>query len=89
MHVITLLKYEFQFYLLTSSYVIAIYYVLKAIILYTKGRKEYLEGLSDIPEIVKKEEPVKKEAKKRKHKSHQKPIEEQREIKEKEETKND
>ncbi len=81
MHVITLFKYEFQFYLLTSSYVIAIYYVLKATILYTKGRKEYLESLSDIPEIVKKEEPVKKEAKKRKHK--------EKKIKEKEETKND
>ncbi|MCI8383792.1 MAG: hypothetical protein HFJ33_02850 [Clostridia bacterium] len=65
MHVITLFKYDFQFYLLTSSYVFSIYYVFKAIILYTKGRKDYLNSLSDISEIVKKEEPIKKEAKKR------------------------
>lgn len=65
MHIITLFKYDFRFYLLTSSYVISIYYVMKAIILYTKGRKDYLNSLSDISEIVKKEEPVKKEAKKR------------------------
>lgn len=65
MHVTTLFKYDFKFYLLTSSYVISIYYVLKAIVLYTKGRKEYLNSLSDISEIVKKQEPVKKEAKKR------------------------
>ena len=65
MHVITLLKYDFRFYLLTSSYIFSIYYVLKAIILYTKGRKDYLNSLSDISEIVKKEKPIKKEAKKR------------------------
>lgn len=63
-HIITRYEYQFQFYILTSSYIIAIYYVLKSIILYTKGRREYLKGLSDISEIVKKEEPVKKEAKK-------------------------
>ena len=66
MHVITLFKYEFSFYLLTSSYVFSIYYVLKTIVLYTKGRREYLNSLSDISEIVKKEEPVIKEAKKTK-----------------------
>ncbi len=82
MHVITLFKYDFQFYLLTSSYIISIYYVLKAIILYTKGRKEYLESLSDISEIVKKDKPIKKAAKKRNKK-------ETEEIKEKEGTKND
>lgn len=82
MHVITLFKYEFQFYLLTSSYVISIYYVLKATILYTKGRKEYLESLSDISEIVKKDKPIKKTAKKRNQKQKE-------EIKEKEGTKND
>ncbi len=65
MHVITLFKYDFRLYLLTSSYVFSIYFVLKAIILYTKGRKEYLQELSDISEIVKKDEPQKKEAKKR------------------------
>lgn len=65
MHITTLFRYDFKFYLLSSSYVISIYYVLKAIVLYTKGRKEYLNSLSDISEIVKKEKPVKKEAKKR------------------------
>jgi len=65
MHITTLLKYDVKFYLLTSSYVFAIYYVLKSIVLYTKGRKDYLNSLSDISEIVKKEEPIKKEAKKR------------------------
>ena len=64
-YVITRYDYQFQFYLLTSSYVISIYFILKAIIIYTKGRKKYLDTLSDIPEILKKDEPVKKEAKKR------------------------
>lgn len=64
-YVITRYDYQFQFYLLTSSYIFAIYYILKAIVVYTKARKEYLKTLSDIPEIVKKDEPIKKEAKKR------------------------
>ena len=34
MHVITLFKYDFRLYLLTSSYVFSIYYVLKSIIIY-------------------------------------------------------
>lgn len=77
MHIITLFNYDFRFYLLTSSYVFSIYYVLKAIILYTKGRKDYLNSLSDISEIVKKEKPIKKEAKKRNEE-----IEESEEIEE-------
>ena len=64
-YVITRYNYQFQIYLLTSSYVFSIYYILKAIILYTKGRREYLSTLSDISEIVKKDEPIVKEAKKR------------------------
>ena len=63
-HVITFYQYDFRFYLLTSSYVFAIYYVLKSIILYTREKRQYLKNLSDISEIVK-EEPIKKEAKKR------------------------
>ncbi len=63
-HVITFYQYDFRFYLLTSSYVFAIYYVLKSIIIYTKEKRKYLKNLSDISEIVK-EEPIKKEAKKR------------------------
>lgn len=68
MHVITLFKYDFRFYLLTSSYIFCIYYVLKSIILYTKGRIEYLHSLSDISDIVKKDKPIKKDAKKRNRK---------------------
>lgn len=64
-HVITFYKYDFRVYLLTSSYIFAIYYVLKSVIIYTKEKRKYLKNLSDISEIVK-EEPIKKEAKKRK-----------------------
>ena len=63
-HVITFYQYDFRFYLLSSSYVFAIYYVLKSIIIYTKEKRQYLKNLSDISEIVK-EEPIKKEDKKR------------------------
>ena len=83
MHVITLFQYDFQFYLLTSSYVIAIYYVLKATFLYTKGRKEYLNSLSDISEIVKKEAPIKKEAKKREEAEIDMPKQEEKSTKKK------
>lgn len=64
-HMINLFKCDFNFYLIISSAIVASYYILKAIFLYTKDRKEYLKGLSDISEIVKEDEPVKKEAKKR------------------------
>ena len=63
-HVITFYKYDFRLYLLTSSYIFAIYYVLKSIVIYTKEKHKYLKKLSDISEIVKKEQ-IKKEAKKR------------------------
>lgn len=65
MHMITLLKYDFKSYMLISSGIVVIYYVLKVIIIYTKDKKEYLKGLSDISKIVKEDEPIKKEAKKR------------------------
>ncbi len=64
-HVTKVLNYDFRLYLLTSSYVFAIYYVLKAIIVYTKSRRKYLLSLSDVSDIVKKDEPTVKEAKKR------------------------
>ena len=63
-HIIAFYQYDFRFYLLSSSYVFAIYYVLKSIIIYTRKKRQYLKNLSDISEIVK-EEPIKKEAKKR------------------------
>jgi len=67
MHVIKKYKFDFQIYLATCSYIFAIYYTFKSIIIYTKGRKQLLNSLSDVKDIVKKEEPVKKEATK-KHK---------------------
>ena len=65
MHIITLLEYDFRLYLLTSSYIFSIYYVLKSIVIYVRERRIYLRGLSDISEIIKKEEPTKKEATKK------------------------
>ena len=65
MNVITMMKYDFRTYLLTSSYIIAIYYVFKAIVIYTMQRRKALKELSDISEIVKEDEPIKKEAQKR------------------------
>lgn len=65
MHMVNIFKCDFQFYLLISSAIVGCYYILKGIVIYTKDRKEYLKGLSDISEIVKEEEPIKKEAKKR------------------------
>lgn len=67
-HISTLFKYDFRLYVVTFSYLFAIYYILKAILVYTKEKKEYLQSLSDISYIVKKDKPVKKEAKKRKDK---------------------
>ena len=65
MNVITMMKYDFRTYLLTSSYISAIYYVFKAIVIYTMQKRKELKELSDISEIVKEDEPIKKEAKKR------------------------
>lgn len=67
MHVVTRYKFDFQIYLTASSYIFAIYYILKSIIIYTKGRKKYLDDLSDVKDIVKKDEPIKKEAKKKRN----------------------
>lgn len=60
-------KFDFNFksYSLVAAYIFAIYFILKCIIIYTKGRKEISDELSDIKEIVKKSEPIKKEATKR------------------------
>ena len=70
-------KFEFNFksYSLVASYIFAIYFILKCIVIYTKGRKEMAEDLSDIKEIVKKDEPVKKEATKKQHKKRENEIE--------------
>ena len=52
MHIITRYQYDFRLYLLTSSYIIAIYYVLKSIVIDTKDKRNRLKELSDISEIV-------------------------------------
>ena len=64
-HIIGQFDFQFQLYLLTSSYIFGIYYVLKCIFIYTQEKRKYLTSLSDIPEITKKEEPMIKEAKKK------------------------
>ena len=64
-HITKLYDFDFKSYILASSYAFSIYYVLKTIILNTKARKDYLKSLSDIPEIIQKEEPSKKEASKK------------------------
>lgn len=68
-HISTLLKYDFRLYVVTFSYLFAIYYIIKAVLIYTKEKKEYLQSLSDISDIVKKDKPAKKEAKKREKKN--------------------
>lgn len=50
------------------SYSFAIYYVIKSMIIYTKYRKEQLDSLSDITDIVK-DEPIKKEPTKKEEKN--------------------
>lgn len=64
-HVITILQFDVPTYIWNSIYVVAIYYVIKAIISYTYGKKQYLNQFNDIAEIVK-EEPQKKTATKKK-----------------------
>lgn len=63
-HFVTIYNLDFQVYVLTSSYIFSIYYVLKSIIIYTIAKRKYLTNLSDISEIVK-DEPTKKEASKK------------------------
>ena len=65
MHMVNIFKCDLKLYLIISSVIVASYYIIKGIVIYTKDRKEYLRGLSDISEIVKEDEPIKKEAKKR------------------------
>ena len=67
MQVVEIAKIKFTTYILVSSYVFVIYYILKAAILYTIDKRKYLESLSDIKDIVN-NEPIKKEATKKKKK---------------------
>ena len=67
-YIIKKYNFDFSIYLGASAYIFASYCTLKAIIIYTKGRKQLLENISDVKEIVKKEEPIKKEKKNQKKK---------------------
>ena len=64
-HIIKKYKFDFQIYITATSYVCAIYFVFKSILIYTQSKRKILENASDIKEIVKKEKPVKKEATKK------------------------
>ena len=64
MQVVQITKIGFTTYLLISASVFAIYYILKALVLYTIDKRKYLESLSDIKDIVN-NEPIKKEATKK------------------------
>ena len=63
-HIVQLKKFEFANYILVSSYIFSIYFILKSIIIFTKERRDYLNSLSDIKEIVA-NEPIKKTATKK------------------------
>ena len=63
-HIVQLQKFEFANYILVSSYLFSIYFIFKSIIIYTKEKRDYLNSLSDIREIVV-NDPVKKTATKK------------------------
>ena len=63
-NVIKKLNISFQNYMIGSIIVFILYYILKMIIIYTKYKRDYLKGLSDIQEIVS-SKPMKKEAKRK------------------------
>lgn len=86
-HITNKFDFEFKTYSLVASYIFAIYFILKCIIIYTKGRKEVVQNLSDIREIVKKEEPVKKEAVKKSEKKKQEKSDKEKEVEDKSENK--
>lgn len=61
-YVTTVHKWDLRWYVTISGYAFAIYFVFKSIVVYTSGKKKYLDSFSDISEIVKKDEPRKKVA---------------------------
>ena len=69
-HIVELQKFSFANYILVSSYVFSIYYLFKAVFIYTKERRDYLKSLSDIKEIVA-NEPIKKSATKKGEKANE------------------
>lgn len=79
-HIINKFKFDFESYSLVASYLFSIYFILKCIIIYTKGKKEMEKEFSDIREIVNKNEPIKKEAI-RKNREEKKEVIQEQEIK--------
>lgn len=63
-HIVALQKFHFANYILVSSYLFSIYYLFKAVFIYTKEKRDYLKSLSDIKEIVA-NDPTKKTATKK------------------------
>lgn len=63
-YMIKVIGCSIQEYTLSGANFLAIYYLLKSAILYTKEQQDRLNNLSDIKEIVK-DEPVKKASKRR------------------------
>lgn len=63
MHIINIAKLDFDIYIKTSAMLFSMYFLIKSMILYTIEKKQYLNSLSDIKEIIV-NEPTKKEAKK-------------------------
>lgn len=53
-HIVEFYNFNFQYYVLTSSYFFAIYFVFKSMVIYTVENRRYLKSLSDISDIVKK-----------------------------------
>lgn len=58
-------RFNLKNYSVVVTCIYAIYFALKAIVIYMKGINELAGNLSDIRQIVKKEKPIKKEATKR------------------------
>lgn len=59
-YVYILQENKYILYLALFSYVFTIYYIIKNIKIFKKMKREYINSLSDIKEIVEKEEPEKK-----------------------------
>ncbi len=57
---------KFLAYIALIFYLFAIYYIIKSIVIYKKTKNRYIKSLSDINEIIKKNEPEKKEKTQRK-----------------------
>lgn len=85
MHITKKYSFDFSLYIGASSFLVAIYYVLKSIIIYTKEQRLNLANMSDVKEIVKKDEPIVKEATKKKKEETQKEQKTEKQANEKEE----